>query len=138
MREFIDFVSASADTTADTEAIAAAAACLDRFTAAFNARDLAGMDRELHFPHVMLSGAEHLVWDRPGQHPANLFSALEGTGWACTRYEEKLAILASADKVHFALRYTRRDKAGSVLSEHRNVWIVTRVAGKWGIALRSY
>lgn len=138
MREFVDFVSASPDSKLGTEAVAAAAACLDRFTAAFNERNFGAMDLELHFPHVMLSGSNCVLWERPGQHPADLFPALERTGWAYTQYEEKTPILAGADKVHFAVRYTRRDKAGNLVSEHRNLWIVTRVGEKWGIAVRSY
>jgi hypothetical protein len=138
MRDFVDFVSANSAPSVGSETIAAAAACLDRFTAAFNARNFDAMDLELHFPHVMLSGAEYLVWECAGRHPANLFSALEGTGWAYTQYETKLPILASPDKVHFAVTYTRRDKSGNVLSEHQNLWIVTRVREKWGIVVRSY
>jgi hypothetical protein len=138
MREFVKFVSASPDLPVASQTIAAAARCLDRFTAAFNARDFGAMDVELHFPHIMLSGAECLVWERPGQHPANLFSTLAGTGWAYTQYEKKVVILASVNKVHFAVTYTRRDQGGSVLSEHRNLWVVTQVEEKWGIALRSY
>ena len=63
MRDFLAFVSASPASADATQAVAAASDCLDRFTAAFNARDVDGMDRELHFPHVMLSGAEVLVWE---------------------------------------------------------------------------
>ncbi|HEY8356778.1 MAG TPA: hypothetical protein VIL30_04885 [Ramlibacter sp.] len=138
MPDFTAFVTSPATTAASSDAIAAAAQCLDRFTAAFNDRDFAGMDAQLHFPHVMLSGAECLVWDGPGRHPPDLFATLERTGWASTRYEEKVPVLATAGKVHFAVTYTRRDDAGRVLGEHRNLWVVTLVAGKWGIALRSY
>lgn len=136
MSDLLPFVSVSArDTSVDT---AAASACLDRFTAAFNAGDLAGMDAELHFPHTLLSGAQRLVWDSPGQHPPDFFTQLRATGWASTRYESKEAVLASADKVHFVLTYTRRHASGEVLSTHHNLWIATRLDGRWGIALRSY
>lgn len=138
MRDFLEFVSSGSTGKADTEAVLAAAACLDRFTAAFNARDLAGMDAELHFPHVMLSGADCVWWDGPGQHPPSFFSALEATGWAYTQYEEKAPVLTAPDKVHFLVIYTRRDRAGNVLSEHRNLWVVVRGKRKWSIALRSY
>lgn len=136
MSDLLDFVSAHArDTPVDTTA---ASDCLDRFTAAFNAGDLAGMDAELHFPHTLLSSAQRLVWDGPGQHPRDFFEQLRATGWASTRYESKEAVLASADKVHFVLTYTRRNASDEVLSTHHNLWIVTRLDGRWGIALRSY
>jgi hypothetical protein len=96
------------------------------------------MDAELHFPHTLLSGAQRLVWDSPGQHPPDFFEQLRATGWASTRYESKEAVLASADKVHFVLTYTRRNASDEVLSTHHNLWIVTRLDGRWGIALRSY
>jgi len=120
------------------EAIREASACLDRFTERFNACDTAGMDGELHFPHVMLSGADRLEWQAPGSHPADFFEKLKASGWRCTRYQSKEAVLTSADKVHFVVTYTREDGAGMVLSTHRNLWIATRVAGRWGISLRSY
>jgi hypothetical protein len=120
------------------ELIAGAEACLEGFTACFNARDRAGMDMHLHFPHVMFSGAERLVWERPGQLPDNFFDKLTETGWAKTVYEEKLPVLVSPDKVHFRVRYSRRAIDGRVLTEHENIWFITRIGGRWGIALRSY
>jgi hypothetical protein len=130
--------SSKPEAQAQAEAIDAASACLDRFTAAFNASDAAGMDAELHFPHLMLSGAQRLDWASPGQHPADFFDQLKAAGWARTQYEKKEPVLAGSDKVHFVVTYTRRDAAGAVLSTHINLWIVVRAGGRWGIALRSY
>ncbi len=139
MSDFIRFVSEGVGSMQDdAQLVAAASACLDRFTERFNACDSAGMDTQLHFPHIMLSGAERLDWDRPGQHPAYFFDALKETGWSHTRYESKTAVLVSQDKVHFLVAYSRRNDRDEVLSLHRNLWIVTRRDGRWGIALRSY
>ncbi|KLN54188.1 hypothetical protein [Variovorax paradoxus] len=139
MTDFANFVApAASGSAAEADAIHEASACLDRFTERFNARDTAGMDGELHFPHVMLSGADRLEWRAPGNHPADFFGKLEASGWRRTRYQSKEAVLASADKVHFVVTYTREDAAGTVLSTHRNLWIATRVDGRWGISLRSY
>lgn len=138
MRDLASFVTPAASAEPDADLIRSAADCLDRFTAAFNACDTAAMDGELHFPHLMLSGATRVDWAAPGQHPADFFEQLKATGWAHTRYLAKDAVLVSADKVHFVVVYTRNDAAGNVLSTHRNLWIATRVAGRWGISLRSY
>lgn len=138
MPTFLQFVSRESADTDTVPAITEACACLDRFTQAFNECDIAGMDAELHFPHVMLSGGELLTWNGPGQHPTNFFDALRKTGWARTAYVERTSLLASADKVHFHIVYERRDSLGVALSTHVNVWIVTRQAGRWGIAMRSY
>jgi hypothetical protein len=138
--ELAALVAAGSGETASAhpEAVSAALACLDRFTAAFNACDVAGMDAELHFPHTMLAGAEPLVWRGPGQHPQDLFASLKALGWAATRYEAREPVLAADDKVHVVVTYTRRRADGSILSEHRNLWVVTRLRGRWGIAWRSY
>jgi hypothetical protein len=138
MSDFLDFINRSGSAASTPQAIGPASACLDRFTAHFNACDPAGMDAELHFPHVLLSGAELVVWDGPGGHPADFFDRLRASGWRETRYEAKEPVLASEDKVHFVVTYTRCGDGGEVLSTHRNLWIVTRKSGRWGIALRSY
>jgi hypothetical protein len=138
MSEFLNFVGESSSHEADSLTVAEASCCLDRFTQAFNACDSTAMDAELHFPHIMLSGAQTLVWERPGQHPLDLFPSLRQVGWASTRYESRQPLLTSSAKVHFLVVYTRRNVAGEVLSTHHNLWVVSKVAGKWGIALRSY
>ncbi|MGF6428280.1 MULTISPECIES: hypothetical protein [Bradyrhizobium] len=67
--------------------IAAAIRCIDDFTDRFNARDLAGMDVLLHFPHVILSGEQLVIWEGPDQLPPSFFDDLaRTTGWAKSTY----------------------------------------------------
>jgi len=96
------------------------------------------MDAQLHFPHVMISGAETLLWDGPNQHPSDFFQRLKSTGWTSTRYESKVPVLVSPDKVHFLVTYTRRSDSDAELSRHANLWIVVKRNNVWGISLRSY
>ena len=138
MSEFSKFIEPQHSEELDAELIQAASMCLDRFTAFFNACDTDGMDDELHFPHVMLSGSERLIWREAGQHPFDFFAKLQASGWHHTQYETKEPVLVSRDKVHFVVTYSRRNKSGGILTMHKNLWIVTRVSGKWGISLRSY
>jgi hypothetical protein len=138
MSNFAKFVNPEQSEEAEAELVRAASACLDRFTAFFNVCDANGMDGELHFPHVILSGSERLNWAEAGQLPTDFFEKLRASGWHYTQYEAKEAVLVSQNKVHFAVTYSRRNKNGDVLSMHKNLWIVTRVSGKWGISLRSY
>ena len=119
-------------------AIAGAEACLDEFTASFNRQDPAGMDRHLHFPHLILSGPKVTVWESPGQLPADFFEKLTAAGWTHSTYEAREPVLVTSDKVHFRVRYSRRASDGAALSTHENLWIVTRIDGRWGIAVRSY
>lgn len=112
--------------------------CVEAFTARFNARDLAGMDGLLHFPHAILSGEKLIVWDHPGQHAATFFDELVATGWHRTTYRDKRTALATSSKVHLVVEYSRDDVAGNPLSVHHNVWIVTLEGSRWGIKLRSH
>ena len=138
MSSFLSFVSTTSDSAIDQEAAQSASDCLDRFTGAFNALDLAGMDAQLHFPHVMISETDTLVWHAPDQHPFDFFVQLQKSGWASTRYESKVPVLSSKNKVHFLVTYTRRSPSGEELSRHTNLWVVIKKIGRWGIALRSY
>lgn len=117
----------------------AAVATVDAFTERFNARDAAGMDALLHFPHVILSAERLIVWERPGQMPADFFEDLAATtGWQRTETLERRPVLVAARKAHLVVDYTRNRADGSVISRHRNLWVVTRDQGRWGIKQRSY
>jgi hypothetical protein len=138
MGDFENFVTPQQADEPEAELVQAASECLDRFTAFFNKCDANGMDTELHFPHAMLSGSERLDWAHAGQHPADFFENLRSSGWHHTRYEAKEPALICKDKVHFVVTYSRRNYSDNILTMHKNLWIVTRVSGKWGISLRSY
>lgn len=120
------------------QAIAAAVACVEAFTERFNARDPAGMDGLLHFPHVILDGERLVVWKTPGQLPADFFEGLAARGWRRSTYQDKRAVLSSPTKVHLLIEYSRDGEGGAVLSRHANLWIVTFDNGRWGIRQRSY
>ena len=136
--DFQSFVQGQAMTSDQQEQVRLATAALDTFTEAFNACDLALVDQALHFPHVMLSGSETLIWSEPGQHPSDFFARLQATGWHRTAYESRQAVWVTQDKVHFVVVYTRRDVQDQVLSLHTNLWVVTCKQGRWAVALRSY
>lgn len=138
MTTFATFVAPQPPEEEDEKLIHGASECLDRFTLAFNACDARGMDEELHFPHIMLSGSERMVWQQPGQHPADFFQTLKATGWVRTQYESKTPVLVCRDKVHFLVVYSRRDRDGVAITTHTNLWIATKHEGRWGLAVRSY
>jgi hypothetical protein len=97
------------------------------------------MDGCLHFPHIIVSGAEVKIWETPGALPSDFFVKLEQeTGWIESVYTRRDPILVSKDKVHLIVGYTRNRKDGSVISSHLNLWIVTKEDKKWGVKLRSY
>jgi hypothetical protein len=57
MTEFTSFVNSVPQTLQSEHLIEKASEFVDRFTARVNACNLKGMDEDLYFPHVMLSGA---------------------------------------------------------------------------------
>ena len=138
MPDLATFVSPRAFIESPEALIDGASACLDRFTDRFNACDAEGVDAELHFPHVMWSGASRLEWPNAGRHPTDFFDTLKRSGWHHTRYEDKQAALVGRDKVHFLVTYSRRRADNEILSMHTNLWMVVRIDDRWGICLRSY
>ena len=113
-----------------------ALAVLDRFTIAFNGQNAAAMDETLHFPHFF-PGPKSVVWDKPGSLSAEFFPTLVASGWAFSRYTRRDVMLASTERVHFLVEYDRCRTDGSVISRQAAVWIVTCIAGRWGIQVRS-
>ena len=116
----------------------AAIACLDAFTGRFNARDAAGVDATLHFPHLILADEHLVIWKAPGRLAAGYFEELAATGWARSTYHDRQVVLAGERKVHLLVDYSRDRADGSQISRHRNLWIVTLQDGRWGLKLRSY
>lgn len=117
---------------------AAAIACIEAFTDRFNARDPAGMDATLHFPHLILADAQLVIWTAPGQLSPTYFDELEATGWARSTYHAKQVVLASDRKAHLLVDYSRDRADGTQISRHQNLWIVTLEDGRWGLKQRSY
>ncbi len=112
--------------------------CLQKFSDAFDEENLDKMDEQLHFPHYLFSGNEMTVWEKSGNMPSNFFETLKEGGFRKTICELAEPVLISPNKVHYKWNYTRRGENDTILSTHENLWIVTIIDGKWGIALRSY
>ena len=72
-------------------------------------------------------------------NPNDIRAGLRKTtpGWARTELDEARVVQSSADKVHFAVKFTRRDTAGNALEVHRSFYVVTNIEGRWAIQLRS-
>ena len=119
------------------ESVAAALAALDRFMAALNRRDEAGLNRALHFPHVRLASATVRTWEAPGSYRIADFLGRAGDGWHESRWDERHPIHAGPDKVHFDVQFSRWRADGSLIGRYRSLWIVTWRDGRWGVQARS-
>ncbi len=126
----------SEDPDASSPSAAAALAVLDAHMAALNARDEAGLNATLHFPHYRLSGGRMQVWREPGEYMAD-FRARAGGDWDHTAWDFRHVVAAGADKVHLDVQFTRYRADGSALGKFRSLWVVARLDGRWAAQLRS-
>jgi hypothetical protein len=121
----------------DEAAVAAGLAVLDRFLAALNAHDEAGLLATMHFPHYRLAGVTMRVWEQPDASYFAGFLTRAGDGWHHTEWDFRRVIVAGAEKVHFDVQFTRYRADDSVFGRFRSLYIVTRRDGGWAIAARS-
>ena len=112
-------------------------ATLDRFMAALNRRDEPALNATLHFPHVRLASGKVTTWETPGTYRLVDFLGRAGDGWHESRWDERIPIHASADKVHLAVQFSRWRADGSLIGRYRSIYIVIRLDGRWGIQARS-
>lgn len=116
--------------------IAAAQERLDAFMRAFNARDIPAFEATLNFPHVRFASGTVTVI-QPGYHKPEMFTQGALTEWARSAWQRREIIHAGPDKVHIDTRFARYRADGSLLGGFDSIYIVTRVAGRWGIQGRS-
>jgi hypothetical protein len=121
------------------EATDAALAVMERFMTTFNARDIEGWADTLVYPHVRLaSGAVAVYPDRAAFVAAAPFAALTADeGWHHSAWEEMRVVQSSADKVHIAVVFARFHENGERYATYPSLYVVERVAGRWGVRARS-
>jgi len=128
----------SDDIVAETQEERSALEAVNAYMRAFNARDVAGTDAALHFPHVRLASGTVRVTEAPGSLPPDFFARFAAAeGWACSRWDYRRAVQSCHDKVHFAVQFTRYRSDGSVIGRYPSMWVVTLRDGHWGIEARS-
>ena len=120
----------------DREAVTAALAVLDRFMAALNSGDEAGLLATLHFPHYRLAGGRMQIWETPGPYLGD-FLARAGSGWHHSEWDFRNVIAAGPAKVHLDVQFTRYRADNSAIGRFRSLWIVTNQGGRWAVAARS-
>ncbi|MDA0352886.1 MAG: hypothetical protein O3A10_11830 [Chloroflexi bacterium] len=124
-----------------TDPVSEARATLDRWNAAFNARDVAAQTAEMHFPHVRLTAANGFMqWATAEDFEASqaeLTARLQAEGWDHTSALSVEPVQVGPDKVHFALRQSRQHADGSEYNGFDTFWIFTKIEGRWGLQFRS-
>lgn len=115
----------------------AALQVVEDYIASFNTRDIKKFEATMHYPHVRLADGKVKVWETPpGQN--EIFGALEKSiGWDYTTLEETKVIQCGPDKVHVAVKVSRRRKDGTPIQTFQSLYLVTNQGGRWGIQIRS-
>ena len=122
----------------DAQSVERGRALLDRFIAAFNARYARAWSETLNYPHVRFAGGEVRIWHTPEEYIAdNDVRLLEKTGWRQSRWDFRRLVHADADKLHFAVQFTRYDAHDKPQGSHQALYILTRQAERWGVQARS-
>jgi hypothetical protein len=117
-------------------AVTAAMQCLDRFMAAFNARDIAAWETTFNFPSVRLA-SNTLAIIEAGYHRPEMFERGALADWDHSAWERREVIHAGPDKVHFDTRFSRYRANGSLIGGFDSIYVVTCENGHWGVKCRS-
>ena len=129
-----DLAAADRETTAT-----AAVAALERYLAAFNARDEEAMVAALHFPHVRVGVGRARVWESAAEYMDGFdFAAFaERLGWVRSEADSMEAVQVGARGVNVAVRITRYAAGGVKIHSFDTVYLVTEEDGRWGIRAGS-
>jgi len=113
-------------------------ACLDRWMAALNRYDAAGMDAELHFPHVRFAEGRVTMLEMPGGNPMGLFERLKrDSGWHHSAWNKREIVQRNDVMVNMAVNYTRFRDDNSVIGDYDSLYVLALHDGRWGVQLRS-
>ena len=116
--------------------VAAAHDVLDRFMAAFNARDVQAFEATFNFPSVRLA-SQGLVILNVGDMKRERFTTGALAEWDHSQWDRREVIHAGPDKVHIDTRFTRYRRDGSVIGGFDSIYVITREHGHWGVKIRS-
>ena len=124
----------------DREATASAAiAAVERYLAAFNARDEEAMVAALHFPHVRVGVGRASVRETAGEYMEGFdFDAFaERLGWERSEADSMEAVQIGARGVNVGVRITRYGAGDARIHTFDTVYLVTEEDGKWAIRAGS-
>ena len=129
-----DLAAADRETTAT-----AAVAAVERYLAAFNARDEEAMVAALQFPHVRVGVGRARVWETAAEYMEGFdFDAFaERLGWVRSEADSIEAVQVGARGVNVAVRITRYAAGGVKIHSFDTVYLVTEEDGRWAIRAGS-
>ena len=109
---------------------------IDDFFKAFNARDLEGGRKTLHYPHIQIAGSDISILDNPESFQID-FQSLAQEGWTYSTLDSCTMRQNCYEKVHFEIQLSMHQANDSRYATYQALWIVTKQEGVWGIQCRS-
>lgn len=114
----------------------AARGAVDAYFTAWNSHDPQALAAALHYPHVRLGDGAVEVWSSPAELLAGSEPGRQRT-WFETRVDQAELVQVSANGANVAITYSRRDRAGQVLSKYEAVILAVRRSDVWKIQAMS-
>jgi hypothetical protein len=109
---------------------------IDDFFAALNAKNIEGIRKTLHYPHMQIAGNQVSILNEPELFQID-FESLATEGWTYSTLDSCAMRQNCNEKVHFEIQMSMHQANNSRYATFQALWIVTWKEGKWGIQCRS-
>ncbi|MEQ1781647.1 MAG: hypothetical protein ABMA14_09820 [Hyphomonadaceae bacterium] len=109
---------------------------MDKFLAAFNAKDTPGFEATFHYPHMRIASYPLQVLTGPGQQD-DIFGSLAAEDWASSRWDARTIVQCGKDKAHILATFARLHADGTEYVKYDGLYVVELRDGFWGITARS-
>lgn len=112
---------------------------LDEFIEYFSRANALELAQKLHYPHVRIAGDKIQLWQTPEEYARDSgHEALkDSVQWGYSAWGLRHLIQASADKLHYAVEFSRFTKEHKRIVTYESFYIITRHGDHWGIQSRS-
>lgn len=113
---------------------------LDAWMVAFNAMDIVGQKKTMHFPHYRLASGKMSRWEfeeMAEEFDANRKQRFKDMEWHHSEWKRRNIVQCSDVKIHVDTVFTRYREDGSIISVNQSLYVLTFEEGRWGIKMRS-
>lgn len=112
---------------------------LEEYLATFNSYDGLAWAKTLQYPHVRIAGDKVQVWNTIEEYVAdsNLADLRKVANWGYTKWDWRRMIQADAEKMHFAVQFTRYTPEHEKIGSFESFYVITNANGRWGTQCRS-
>ena len=109
---------------------------MDKFLAAFNAKDTPGFEATFHYPHMRIASYPLQVLTGPGQQD-DIFGSLASEDWVKSRWDARTIVQCGKDKAHILATFGRLHADGTEYATYDGLYVIELRDGFWGITARS-